>query len=477
MHLGIDLGTSAVKVALVDADRSVVATGMSRLETSCRRPGWSEQGPDIWWIGLKEALGQLGDDRAKASAIGLSGQMHGAVLLGRDKSVLRSAILWNDSRAHAEAEAISRETPEAAMLAGVRPMPGFTAPKIRWLAEHEPDIHASIAHILSPKDWIGLRLHGEVLTDPSDAAGTFWLDQASRDWSDTLCDLSMTDRDWLPPIRPGMEIAGRLRDVVADELGLPPGIPVAVGAGDAVAGAVAVGATRDATAFLSIGTSAQLFIATDSYRPNPEQMVHAFAHTLPDLWYRMAAMLNGAAPMSWFAGITGTPVGDLLGEAALAVPGRAPRFLPYLTGERSPHGDPHIRGAFDLLDASTTRGEMIRGIVEAIAFSFADAFASCQTSLPEPPLALGGGARSDLLLQMIADVNQTPIARSAGAETGPAFGAARLAAVATGDLGLGDLARRPDVSRLFEPNPPDAGLNNRLEDYRALYRRLKPLRR
>lgn len=478
MFLGIDIGTSSVKLSLVSDDLAQVGEGDAPLTVQTPQPYWSEQNPEDWWTALCAVCAQLGSkhDLSGVRGVGLSGQMHGAVLLDAGANVLRPAILWNDGRSHAECEEMLAEMPEIGMVSGVPPMPGFTAPKLRWLAAHEPRVHARIAHILLPKDYVGFRLHGGFVMDRSDAAGTHWLDQASREWSDALCKVSRTHRTWLPTLANGSDIAGKLTPEAAADLNLPAGIPVAAGGGDAATGAVGVGAVGDGDTFISLGTSGQLFVATDTYRPNPAQMVHAYCHTVPGMWFQMAAMLNGARPMQWFADVTGASVADLLREAEAVAPEDAPLFLPYLTGERSPHGDAHIRGSFYGLADGMGRAEMMRGIVNAIAYSFADAADSLRaagTTIGDP-LVIGGGARSDLLLQTIADVLQVAFHRADGAMTGPAFGAARLAAIACGSATLTDLAVRPRVERVFEPASGDRHAHN-LAGYRALYRRLKDI--
>lgn len=478
MFLGIDVGTSSVKLCLVSRDLVQIGEAAAPLTVRTLHPYWSEQDPEDWWLAVQAACLDLGTrhDLSGIQAIGLSGQMHGAVLLDAQAQVIRPAILWNDGRSHIECEAMVAELPGIGKLAGVPPMPGFTAPKLRWLAQHEPTSHGRIAQVLLPKDYIGFRLHGQYVTDRSDAAGTHWLDQATRDWSDVLCDVSHVQPAWLPRLTDGSEVAGHLTSEAAKALGLPRGIPIAAGGGDAATGAVGIGAVRDGAAFLSLGTSGQLFVATHSYRPNPDQMVHAYCHTVPGMWFQMAAMLNGARPMQWFAEVCDVPVGDLLAQAAQVAPQDAPMFLPYLTGERSPHGDPHIRGSFYGLADGMGRAQMMRGVVNAIACSFADAADSLRAAGTEisDPLAIGGGAQSDLLLQTISDLLGVAIHRANDAATGPAFGAARLAAVASGSATLQDLAARPSVQRSFHP-APSPEMTQALKAYRALYQRLKDI--
>ncbi|MCC1480787.1 xylulokinase [Roseibaca sp. Y0-43] len=473
MYLGIDLGTSAVKACVIDTQGNLVATATAPLAAQHPFAGASEQNPADWWAGVIRACADLPADlRARLRAIGLSGQMHGAVLLDRDKTPIRPAILWNDGRASVECDAISEAEPQAGLLSGAPPMPGFTAPKLLWVARHEPALHARIAHVLLPKDYIGFRLHGALVTDPSDAAGTGWLDQSTRGWSDRLCTVSATQPGWLPRIRHGAEVAGALRPDVAADLGLPAGIPVATGAGDAAAGAVGIGAVNDGDGFISLGTSGQLFVTTDSYRPNIEHRLHAYAHTLPDRWFQMAAMLNGARPLAWFAELVRRPIADLLTEAEAAPVG--PLFLPYLTGERTPHGDASIRAGFAFMDERTSQGSLMRAVVEAVAFTFADALAALSASGTRPArlMAIGGGTRSDFLMQMIADATGCTLTRVQGGEVGPALGAARLAQVADGG-NAAQVFAKPAPARTFHPIPMSEAQTQRLAAYRALYPALK----
>ena len=476
MYLGIDIGTSSVKLSLIGDDLVQIGEASAPLTVATPQAYWSEQDPEHWWQALVQACAQLRaeHDLMAVRAIGLSGQMHGAVLLDAKGKVIRPAILWNDGRSHEECAAIASTVPTAGQVAGVPPMPGFTAPKLLWLARHEPHAHARIAHILLPKDYVGWRLHGSFVTDRSDAAGTCWLAQADRAWSPALCEATATQTAWLPRLCDGTDIAGELSTQAAEALGLRADTPVAAGGGDAATGAVGIGAISDGASFLSLGTSGQLFVATSAYRPNPDQLVHAYCHTVPGMWFQMAAMLNGARPMQWFADVTGVALSTLLAEASNVCPGDAPLFLPYLTGERSPHGDAHIRGGFYGLADGMGRAEMMRGVVNAIAYSFADAahsLSAAGTHLGEV-LAIGGGARSDLLLQSIADVLGVAVSRVSDPTTGPALGAAKLAAVASGGARLSDLATPPPIERLFRPTDPEAHTAG-LAGYRALYHRLR----
>ncbi|MTI03373.1 xylulokinase [Roseibium sp. RKSG952] len=475
MYLGIDIGTSAVKLVCADTD-CILATSSVGIKTSSLQPGWSEQHPDLWWQATRDALRMLADKikLSEVKAIGLSGQMHGAVMLDRDLRPIRPAILWNDSRATFECDELRMTQPQIGQIAGVLPLPGFTAPKIAWLKKHEPANYARLAHILLPKDYIGLRLHGELATDTSDAAGTMWFDQASRSWHVGIAEDTGVSPDWLPQVFDGHRVVGAVTAQAAAESGLKSGVPVVAGGGDAATGAISLGATEPGRGFISLGTSGQLFVADRKYKPNPERYVHAFAHTLPERWYQMAAMLNGARPISWIGGQLGLSASEVVALAETVRGDRVPIFLPYLTGERSPLGDPHIRACFFGLEDSTTRADICRSVLESVAFCFADAaqsFGDTMGSLSELA-AIGGGAQSDLLLKLIATATDKPIVRSEGAETGPAYGAARLAACGDGAVAISDLAFQPPTTDRFEPAEM-ALLFERLAQFRRLYAAIK----
>ncbi|MBO9448325.1 xylulokinase [Ruegeria sp. R14_0] len=475
MYLGIDIGTSAVKVVCADIDR-ILATSSVELKTSSPQSGWSEQHPDLWWQATREALHKIAAQimLSEVKAIGLSGQMHGAVLLDRDLCPIRPAILWNDSRAIRECDELRAAQPQIGQIAGVPPLPGFTAPKIAWLKRNEPGSYARLAHILLPKDYIGLRLHGELATDTSDAAGTLWLNQALRNWDAGLAEATDVKPSWLPQVCDGHSVVGIVTAKAAAETGLKAGVSVVAGGGDAATGAVSLGATEPRRGFISLGTSGQLFVADQEYKPNPDRYVHAFAHTLPDRWYQMAAMLNGARPISWIGGQLGLSAAEVVALAETVTGDRVPIFLPYLTGERSPLGDPHIRACFFGLEDSTTRADICRSVLESIAFCFADAaqsFGDTMGTLSELAV-IGGGSKSDLLLKLIATAIDKPLVRSEGAESGPAYGAARLAACGDGAVAIADLAFQPATTDGFEPAEMTA-LFERFARFRRLYAAIK----
>jgi xylulokinase len=483
MHfIGIDIGTSAVKAVLVDVDQTVVATHEALLTWQAPFPGWSEQDPDAWWAATKQALAGLkaasGSAWTDVLAIGLSGQMHGAVVLDAKENVLRPAILWNDGRSGAECARLEASIRNLGAIAGVPAMPGFTAPKLLWMQKHEPEIFEKIAHILLPKDFIRLKLTGELATDLSDAAGTLWLDQANRNWSGELIKASGLDPSQMPCLLEGTEVSGILQESIANQLGLPKGIVVAAGAGDAAAGAVGIGAVDEGDAFLSLGTSAQLFVATASYRPRPEQFLHAYCHAVPDRWFQMAAMLNGAVCLSWIARQLNEPdIGALLERTSREAPEPSGLiFLPYLSGERTPHNDPSARGAFIGLGMDTTPCSMVRAVLEGVAFSCVDArncLSATGTELSRLSI-IGGGSQSPFWMKIVASALGIPLTRHQGSEKGPAFGAARLARMATTKEATNAVCRKPPIRDIIEPNVElSAQYASRQPHFRDLYQRLK----
>ena len=480
--LGIDIGTSAVKAVLLDADERVLGAASVPLETVHPRPGWSEQDPEDWWRAVETAVGALRRAEPEAfgavAALGLSGQMHAAVILDAADRVIRPAILWNDGRAVAECAALERDVPGLGRIAGIIAMPGFTAPKLRWLREHEADEFRHIRSVLLPKDYVRLKLTGEKATDMCDAAGTLLLDEASRDWSDLILAATGLGRGAMPRLLEGSAVSGMLRPEILAAWGIDHPVVVAAGAGDVAAGAVGIGAIGEGDRFISLGTSAQYMVTRDRYAPKPETLIHAFAHALPGRWFEMAAMLNGATCLDWLAHILGeADIAALIArvEARYAGPSSL-RFLPYLSGERTPHNDPDARGVFAGLDQATGPEDLAQAVLEGVAFSLLDAQEALGLSGgPDKSIAvIGGGARSSFWMRIVASVLGVAIERLAGGDKGPAFGAARLARLALTGEAPAAVCKRP---RVVETIAPDAALNaaygERFPTYRALYRSLK----
>jgi len=479
MYLGIDLGTSGVKLVLLEENHRIAAQAEAPLEVSLPRPLWSEQDPQDWWRALEQAMAQLRSRAPGALAavrgIGLAGQMHGAVLLDAGSRLLRPAMLWNDGRAFEECRELERIEPRSRRITGNLAMPGFTAPKLLWLRRHEPALFDRIRQVLLPKDWLRLQLTGELASDMSDASGTLWLDVAARRWSEAMLRACGLTPEHVPRLVEGSAPSGGLRAALADAWGLPAGIVVAGGAGDNAASAVGVGAVRAGQGLVSLGTSGVIFLAGDAYRPAPERAVHAFAHALPGRWHQMSVMLSAAAALSWAARLTGCDnESALLREAASLTPqqrGRAPLFAPYLAGERTPHNDSQATGAFIGLRHEHGRADIGYAVLEGVSFGMQDGWTAMrEPGEPVAELALvGGGARSDLWAQLLASGLGCRLRRLDGAHAAAAVGAARLGWLAHGaDEAL--VCTQGEGGRLFEPDEQEAALlQPRYQRFRALY--------
>ncbi len=470
--VGIDVGTSGVKALAIDRDGSLIARAQAEYALLTPRPGWAEQNPRDWWEATQAALAQLRAAAGPPESIGLSGQMHGLVALDKRDRVLRPAILWNDQRTDAECREI-----EAAIgldrlieLTGNRALPGFTAPKLLWLRHHEPELYARIARIALPKDYVRLRLCGEHATDVSDASGTLLLDVAQRAWSPQVLEALKLDPAWLPRVLEGPAVSGHTSD----------GVPVASGGGDQAAGALGVGVDRPGAVSVVLGTSGVVFAALDRFEFDRRARLHAFCHAVPGAWHVMGVMLSAAGSLRWLRSLFAPAVSydELLAEA-----GRWPAgteglvFLPYLAGERTPHADPHARGAFTGLSIRHDRGALTRAVLEGVAFGLRDSL-DLITELGVGPVVgrvSGGGARSDLWLRIVASVLELPLERVA-VDEGAAFGAAILGGVAAGIWPDVHTAVRLTVSprTAIDPVPEwTATYRAERERYRGLYPALR----
>jgi len=458
MFLGIDLGTSEVKLLLMDSTGHVVGTTGAPLDLERRQPLWSEQHPAQWWRAAHDAMARLRSlhphEFARIQGIGLSGQMHGAVLLDADDAVLRPAILWNDGRSHAECAELTARVPRLHDIAANLAMPGFTAPKLLWVRRHEPEVFARVAKVLLPKAWLAWKLTGQVVEEMSDASGTLWLDVAQRRWSADALTATGLHEAQMPRLVEGSAPAAALSAECTARWGFKRAPLLAGGAGDCAAGAVGVGAVRPGDAFVSLGTSGVLWATTAGFAPNPARAVHAFCHALPGTWHQMGVLLNAAASLAWWAAVCGLPEAQLVAEAeawSLQHPAGGPFFGPYLAGERTPHNNAALRGGFAALAADTPRAGMTQAVLEGVAYALRDcqaALADAGTTLREASV-VGGGARSAHWVQVLADVLGIPLHQVAESEHGGALGVARLARMAAG-AGL-DVARPPRRLRSFEP--------------------------
>ena len=481
--LGIDAGTSSVKALLVDDAQRVLAEGSAPLDVQRPHPLWSEQDPADWWQAAEAAVGQVRaaapDGWAGLDGIGLSGQQHGAVLLDGAGHVLRPAILWNDGRAFAECEELERRVPDFRTRASNRAMPGFTAPKLLWVERHEPGIFARTRTVLLPKDWVRLRLTGELVGDMSDSSGTLWLDVGARDWDDVLLAACGLTRAHMPRLVEGSAPSGLLRPELAAAWGLSGRrVVVAGGAGDNAASAVGIGAVAPGEGFLSLGTSGVVFAATDRLVARPERTLHAFCHALPGQWHVMSVALTASSALSWLAGVLGqADIGALLGrvEAAAADPAwrrAAPLFLPYLTGERTPHNDPDAAAMFAGLRPDHGAEALAYAVLEGVAFALADGLDVVrEAGVQLQSCALvGGGSRSRFWAGLLADTLRLPLQRPRDGVLGASLGAARLAMLAGGAGDVAAVCTPPPIEDVVTPAPADPGMAARQARYRSLYR-------
>jgi len=484
MFLGLDLGTSELKALLLTDQHQVITTARAPLTVQRPQPLWSEQDPAAWWIALETVMDQLHAEQPQAltrlRGIGLSGQMHGATLIDRHDHVLRPAILWNDGRSGAQCEQLMRDLPQLSTITGNLAMPGFTAPKLQWVREHEPEVFAQVSRVLLPKDWLRLMLTGEAVSEMSDAAGTLWLDVGRRDWSDELLAATGLTRAHMPRLVEGSEVCAFVKPELCARWGLPARVPVAGGAGDNAASAVGMGLVRPGQGFVSLGTSGVVFISGAAFAPNPAQALHAFCHALPGRWHVMSVMLSAASAVTWATRQLGFENEAALLNAATTLPvqdqQQAPLFLPYLSGERSPHNNPMATGAWVGLRALHERPHLAYAVAEGVGFGLLDGLRTIPAT--DPPLhslsLVGGGARSDGWAQLLADIFELTLTRHQDAESGGAMGAARLAWLACG-ASIDAVCITPPVQRHFSPNAArSGGLRQRHTRFASLYPVLNP---
>lgn len=477
MFLGIDIGTSSVKAVLVNADGAVVASASRPCTVSRPHPLWSEQDPEQWVTGAVAAVDELAagwpDAVAEVVGVGFSGQMHGATLLDRAGNVLRPAILWNDGRSFAQCAALEQALPDFRAVSGNIAMPGFTSPKLLWVAEHEPEIFAAVDKVLLPKAYVRWRLCSAMVEDMSDASGTLWLDVAGRGWSDDLLAAGKLTRAHMPDLAEGSDAVGRLPADLARRWGMKTQPVIAGGAGDCAASAVGLAATAPGDAFLSLGTSGVVWATTDRYLPNPASAIHAFCHALPGVWHQMGVMLSAAASLAWASSVLGAPEAELLAPLGETVSGPSPiAFLPYLSGERTPHNDPTVRGLFAGLGADTDRNALVQAVLEGVAFAARDNLMALNATGTTPASIdlAGGGSRSRLWGRICADILGVTVHRIEDGEVGAALGAAHLGRMAATGEAPDVVCRKPRRLESFTPDPARAAAYaTAWERWRRLY--------
>lgn len=492
LFLGIDLGTSAVKCILVDESGQVIGSHSAEYPLLTPQPGWAEQNPADWWTGtsacIRELLQKAGVQGQEVKGIGLSGQMHGSVFLDASLNVIRPALLWCDQRTGEQCEWIEQKIGKERLgqLTGNKALTGFTAPKVVWLAQHEPQHYARIAHLMLPKDFVRLQLTGTFGMDMADASGTLLLDVANRRWSQEVTQQLNIPMEWLPPLYESNEVVGQLLPEAAALTGLAAGTPVVAGGGDQACGAVGVGVVKSGIASVALGTSGVVFVHDDSYQVDTECRLHSFCHGVPGKWHRMGVMLSAGGSFQWWKNRFGYKEAQLaeqegrdVYEYLTALAETAPLgsegllFLPYLTGERVPHPDPKARGGFIGLNVRHTKAHLTRAVLEGITFGLRDSLELMkESSVDIRELRVnGGGARSPFWRQMIADIFGYPVV-TVNSTDGPAYGAAVMAASGVLGRDISELCEEwIQIEERSEPNPDN---QRRYEEVYDIYRSLYP---
>ncbi|MCA9058009.1 MAG: xylulokinase [Planctomycetaceae bacterium] len=498
VYLGIDIGTSGTKTLAISEDGKILASATEEYPLSSPRPGWSEQEPTDWWKAsaqsVKRVMKAAKLKPADIGGIGLSGQMHGSVFLDKSGNVIRPALLWNDQRTAAEcAEIEQRAGGRRALIRMVAnpALTGFTAPKILWLRNNEPRNFDRTVQVLLPKDYVRYRMTGEFATEVSDASGTLLLDVVKRDWSKKLLGKLELDSALLPNVYESEEVSGRLSESAAKEMGLMAGIPVVGGGGDQAASAIGNGIVRSGVVSATMGTSGVVFAHSDEVQVDPDGRLHTFCHAVRGKWHVMGCVLSAGGSLQWFrnqlcqaeiAAAKKQKVDpyELITQDAAAAPAGSEGlfFLPYLTGERTPHADPNARGCWIGLSLRHGKGHMARSVMEGATYAMRDTLEIIrEMNIPVQEIRLsGGGARSQFWRQMQADIYGQPVV-TINAEEGPAYGVALLAAAGTGAYRDVVEACKATISVVTKTKPVNAAAkayNAAYPEYQQLYRSLKP---
>jgi len=482
MYLGLDLGTSGLRALLVEEHGSIIGSAEAGYGVKHPHSGWSEQNPADWTVACEKAMASL---RAafpatfsELRAIGVSGHMHGATILDSAGQVLRPCMLWNDTRAHEEAKSLDAIS-KFREVSGNIVFPGFTAPKVMWLAKHEPETYSQIAKVLLPKDYLNFWLTGVYASDMSDSAGTSWLDVGARCWSDELLSQSGLRQDQVPQLFEGSEPIGTLKAGLAKKWGVSPKVIVIAGGGDNAVAACGVGALKEGDGFVSLGTSGVLLVAKDSFAPLPASAVHTFCHAVPGKWYQMGVILAATDSLNWLARNLGKDAAALSNALGDRISGpNAMQFLPYLSGERTPHNDSAVRGAFLNIDISATCDDLTQSVMEGVSFALRDSLEALKltgTNLTRA-LAIGGGSQSSYWLELVATVLDLPLDVPEKGEFGAALGAARLAIVGATGAQPDAVMTPPKIARTIHPRTDlSADYSAAYDRYRSTYPVLKAL--
>ena len=482
MYLGLDLGTSGLRALLVEEHGSIIGSAEAGYGVKHPHSGWSEQNPADWTVACEKAMASLRAAFPAAfselRAIGVSGHMHGATILDSAGQVLRPCMLWNDTRAHEEAKSLDAIS-KFREVSGNIVFPGFTAPKVMWLAKHEPETYSQIAKVLLPKDYLNFWLTGVYASDMSDSAGTSWLDVGARCWSDELLSQSGLRQDQVPQLFEGSEPIGTLKAGLAKKWGVSPKVIVIAGGGDNAVAACGVGALKEGDGFVSLGTSGVLLVAKDSFAPLPASAVHTFCHAVPGKWYQMGVILAATDGLNWLARNLGKDAAALSNALGDRISGpNAMQFLPYLSGERTPHNDSAVRGAFLNIDISATCDDLTQSVMEGVSFALRDSLEALKltgTNLTRA-LAIGGGSQSSYWLELVATVLDLPLDVPEKGEFGAALGAARLAIVGATGAQPDAVMTPPKIARTIHPRTDlSADYSAAYDRYRSTYPVLKAL--
>ena len=485
--LGIDIGTTGARALLVNQDTGKIEHVANRdYPTATPRPGWSEQSPEEWWTACREAIGQVvadGElDGSRIGAIGLTGQMHGLVALDEKCEVIRPCILWNDQRTQSQCERIHDIVGRDRLIeiSGKPAMTGFTAPKILWLRDHEPESHARIRHVLLPKDFILLKLTGRRSTDASDASGTSLLDLGSRDWSDRLLEELQIDKSWMPPVSDSQKIVGFITDEASRLTGLRSDTPVVAGAGDQAAGAIGCGIADESSVSINLGTSGVVFAGRMTPPHDPAGLLHGYCHAMAGTWHVMGVMLSAGGSLDWYRhALAGDRTFDrIVEEASTVQPGcEGLHFLPYLTGERTPHAAPHARGSFTGISSRHARSHFDRAVLEGVMFGLKDNLELMRRDHRsiDHVRVTGGGSRNRAWMQMAADIFDLPVA-TVNVTDGSAYGAALLAMVGSGRFDDVSVAMSTFVSvdEMLQPTAAAQKYPSIHARWRGLFEALEP---
>ncbi|HHW7507999.1 TPA: xylulokinase [Mannheimia haemolytica] len=481
MYIGIDLGTSGVKVVLLNENQHIIAITQKSLPISRPQPLWSEQNPQDWWNATNEAMLELASqqDLSGVKAIGLTGQMHGATLLDSADNVLSPTILWNDGRSFAECEELEQLVPNSREITGNLMMPGFTAPKLRWVDKYQPDIAEKVSKVLLPKDYLRLLMSGEYASDMSDASGTMWLDVGKRNWNKSLLNACGLDIENMPKLFEGNQITGYLRSTLAEQWKMK-SVPIVAGGGDNAAGAIGIGLYQTGQAMLSLGTSGVYFVVSDKFHANPQKAVHSFCHALPDRWHLMSVILSAASAVDWAVKSLGfKDISTLFQQVEASKTVSDAIFLPYLSGERTPHNDPYAKGVFWGLSHNDNQITMAKAVIEGVSFALAEGIEVLhETGVVADNIALiGGGAKSAYWRQLLADISGKTFEYRTGGDVGPALGAAKLAQIALNpNQDIASFCQPLPLEQVYQPNSARyAEYQEKRWKFAELYRRLKGL--